>query len=30
VAGIDGRIPVVMGMAADRSRKENRPIQVEL
>jgi myo-inositol 2-dehydrogenase/D-chiro-inositol 1-dehydrogenase len=30
VTGIDGRIPVVMGMAADRSRKENRPVRVEL
>jgi myo-inositol 2-dehydrogenase/D-chiro-inositol 1-dehydrogenase len=30
VKGIDGRIPVVMGMAAGRSQRENRPIRVDL
>jgi len=30
VAGIDGRIPVVMGMAAGRSQRENRPVKVDL
>jgi len=30
VTGIDGRIPVVMGMAAGRSQKENRPVKVDL
>ena len=29
VTGIDGRIPVVMGMAAGRSQQENRPVKVE-
>ncbi len=30
VTGIDGRIPVVMGMAAGRSQRENRPVRVDL
>jgi myo-inositol 2-dehydrogenase / D-chiro-inositol 1-dehydrogenase len=28
VTGIDGRIPVVIAMAATRSYKENRPIKI--
>ncbi len=28
VTGIDGRIPVVMGMAAWKSYRENRPVKL--
>jgi myo-inositol 2-dehydrogenase/D-chiro-inositol 1-dehydrogenase len=30
VTGVDGRIPVVMGYAAWKSYRENRPVQVKL
>jgi myo-inositol 2-dehydrogenase / D-chiro-inositol 1-dehydrogenase len=28
VSGIDGRIPVIMGLAAQRSQRENRPVRL--
>ncbi len=30
VVGIDGKIPVIMGLAAQRSLKEHRPVKIEL
>jgi len=30
VTGIDGKIPVIMGLAAQQSLKEHRPVQVEI
>jgi myo-inositol 2-dehydrogenase/D-chiro-inositol 1-dehydrogenase len=29
VSGIDGRIPVVMGLAARKSHDEHRPVRLE-